>query len=64
MPNCALPGLAILNVVAITRRPVDLSFWRPANTTVNKRRNPIFAETLGVTIQSFALDVSHALNSG
>jgi hypothetical protein len=43
--------------------PFEVMFWRSANETIAKHRNPLFSVP-GVTISSFAIDALHTLHLG
>ena len=39
-------------------------FWRLDKATAAKWRNPLFDDEIGITCETFALDVLHVLNLG
>ena len=64
LPSLELPKLDIRCLIEVSAIPVNLVVWRTTNATVANCRNSCFAPTIGVTIQSFAVDVMHCLHLG
>ena len=61
------PSVALRDVHkfgSLTDFPVDVIFWRCCLETRARHRNPLLCEELGITMQTFLVDVLHALFLG
>ncbi len=61
-PTPSLPDIGAFD--SITTFPCPLLFWRKANETRARRRNPLLDDNLGIGIAIFCFDTLHTLNLG
>ena len=61
-PSPTLPDTGTFGSLEVF--PVEVVFWRRGQETITMRRNPLFAPSIGVSIESFLVDVLHSLYLG
>ena len=60
-PSESLRDVSLLDDV---QTPIDILFWRCAEDTATRHRNPVFDLDTGVTLDCLTVDLLHALNLG
>ena len=54
----------VMQFFSIREFPVSIVFWRTSDNPAILRRNPVFDQALGITVESLTIDVLHTLNLG
>ena len=60
-PSCELPDVNAFEDITL---PCRVTFWRRDRTTRVHHRNPLFDDTIGITITTLMIDQLHTLNLG